>query len=114
MSEIKYGETSKCYSCEHRANFGPNWVCRLCSDKHIGKLPMPYMGLPHLYPLTPVWCPKEKKETHCQPNNKIEVVNVEPFRSNPLLNTPDDMVRVTLTMKAREWRALQATIKDTP
>ena len=41
----------------------------------------------------------------------LEVVNVAGFRSNPELNTKNDMVQVTLKMKKDDWYTLQKFLK---
>jgi len=40
----------------------------------------------------------------------IDVLKEETYRSKPLVNISDDMIRVTLTMSRREWRTVKKQI----
>lgn len=42
----------------------------------------------------------------------IKIVKEETFRSKPLVNMDDDMVRVTIHIKRNMWRELKRVIKN--
>ncbi len=42
----------------------------------------------------------------------IDVVSVIQHRSKPLVNMPDDMVRVTLDMEKWQWRVIREELSE--